>query len=287
MTLCIAALCQEGGDKYAAICFDQRVQTHIASAETEFKYVHLGPNWAALIAGQIPLARELTTAYKTMLRNPRPALNESNVLNYLYKPINSLRRSMASRYSQDRLAMDYDTLLRDGQKQLPEDLFRQVMYDVAAQEMKVELILIGWMNRRFNLFKLSFGNVYRCEPFAVIGSGTSVAEPALYHREVSEFWDMGKALYAVYEAQILGQIAPGVGKKYQVALLANDGQGIYPRVVKKTSKTFLAEKYAQYAPRELGDDFTLPAGFFLEFMPKGVRKPNAKTKRRNRRPRRA
>lgn len=64
--------------------------------------------------------------------------------------------------------------------------------------------------------------VERCSHFAAIGSGTYVAESALFYREHTGGESLGTAIYNVYEAMKLGAKAPGVGEKFSLHIASAD-----------------------------------------------------------------
>jgi hypothetical protein len=263
MTLCIAALCDRSdasAERRVIVSFDSRVETPIASANTEFKLKRLSRRWIALLAGDLALAREIAIAYGDLLSTIENGVTEENALQHLYAPLNDVRAREADRYTQQRLAMPYAQFLNAGATQLPEDLFRQVTYDVAAQELNVELILVGWFEGYFHLYKLSCGRIYTSEPFAVIGSGGNIAEPALFQRSLRPFMAQDRVLYCVYEAQRLAEIAPGVGTRHSFAIFTyNDEEGrIYPLVALPDTLALLDERYRLYGPQPIGD-VSLPA----------------------------
>lgn len=106
-----------------------------------------------------------------------------------------------------------------GKNQLPEDLYRQTAYDITCQRIEAELILIGRVGGRFCLFTCIAGEVTACPHFAAIGSGAPIASSVLFQREHVFYRAVPLALYVVYEAKRLAEIAPGVGKLTSYAIL--------------------------------------------------------------------
>ena len=58
------------------------------------------------------------------------------------------------------------------------------------------------------IVKASFGKVWHCDGFAVAGTGTGIAEAALFHRNQNTFDTFESTVYKVYEAKRLAEKAP-------------------------------------------------------------------------------
>ena len=272
MTLCIAALCKDYTDgpllgrSSVVLCFDKRVETLTAGADIEFKYELLSPRWGALIAGDIGLARELTTSYRSLFEG-KPEFESNELLMALRAPLNSLREDYADRFVRRKLSMTLGELKQHGNARLPKDVYRQTWYEISAQDLGVQLILFGWHQGDFRLFKISFGELYRSEPFAVIGSGSDIAEPALYQREYRDSWGTGRAVYCAYEAQRLGSIAPGVSKNPKsistVIMYYDDELPTLGAKVVREGDPWLEERFQEFGPRTL-DELTIPNTAILD-----------------------
>lgn len=269
MTLCIAALCRERGEKVgsrAIISFDRRVETGIAGADIEFKYVPLTNRWSALIAGDVSLAREFAIGYAECLadREERLVIAEANSL--LREPLKQLREEYADRLVRERLAIPFSELKANGAAQLPGDSFRQMWYDISVQQMGVELILLGFIEEAFHLYRVANWNISRHEPFAVIGSGSYIAEAALFQRGQRAVWTVPMALYAVYEAQKLGEIAPGVGASQDIAVLTfEEDSGVTPSVASPSLRKGLDKQFKEFGPKVISLDHPLPSGDFTRY----------------------
>ncbi len=267
MTLCIAALCDLKAREKTAIddvvvgCFDWRIETGTSSAQTAFKFSKLNKRWAVMMAGPLAQARELSNMYKAFLNSEGDSITNVNVLEKLREPSIRFRQSLASAYTQSTVAMPYDAFLRDGKTQLPEDLFRQISYDIAQQKLEAELILIGLLGRHFRIFECFAGEVHEAEDFAVIGSGKTIAESALYQREQSDIRSLSLSIYAVFEAKRLGENAPGVGTKTTTVIIHRDSENnLDYELVTSAGKNFLEKQFERFGPRKVVD-FEIPEGF--------------------------
>ena len=218
MTLCIASLCDHGNGM--AICFDREIQTDIAKAQTGFKLVVLPSRWQALQAGSLHRTKELTDLYKEHLGTiDVSSMEESAVLEQLRIPPAKLRRRMAETLTQTKFSVGYEDFLRSGKDWFDLDTHRQTLYEISSQNFEGdELILFGAASGEFLLYKFSGGEVWQCRDFAVIGSGTTVAEPILYQRKQDWTKSVQETLYSLYEAKKLAEVTPGVGDKTLVAM---------------------------------------------------------------------
>jgi hypothetical protein len=219
VTLCIASLCDHGNGM--AICFDREIQTEIAKAQTGFKLVGLPSQWHALQAGSLHRAKELTDLYIEHLGTiDLASMEEPAVLEQLRIPPARLRRRMAEALTQEKFSTGYEDFLRSGKDWFDVDTHRQTLYEISSQNFGGdELILFGSISGGFLLYKFSGGEVWQCRDFAVIGSGTTVAEPNLYQRKQDWTKSVQETLYSLYEAKKLAEVTPGVGDKTLMAMI--------------------------------------------------------------------
>lgn len=250
MTLCIAAETNGlFGDQRVVVGFDWRIETQTASSQVGFKFEVLSDNWIALLAGPLVQARELTLKYSVLLRADEDSLTEGNVLEYLRGPAFEIRKSLAEAYTRSTAAMSYEDFLEHGESMLPEDLRRQIAFDISKQRVEAEVILVGWVESGFEIFQILDGNVTRSSDFATIGSGSHVAEVTLYRHEQNSLKDLGQTLYAVYEAKRLGEISPGVGTATSIGILFHNEKGVGFEFASDDDKAFLERQFRRFGPK--------------------------------------
>lgn len=268
MTLCTGALCNLGNTK-AVVAFDTMASTNIAQAENAFKFENLGKRWIALIAGRISEARELAGVYRQHLKPIEYDLKEDNALEELRKPaqqyLDRVRNSLAQRLT----GFDYEAFLRESH--LFPEATRWAIFNMEPPE--IELLFVGCIvdkysgEPRIRLFKYAFGEVWAPDNFVAIGSGTTIAESTLMQRKVDETWTIPRAVYAVYEAQRMGSIAPGVGSKMRMLVFSysSDLSGLATGMPNtKVWKPAMEGLYDRFGPREITNDFALPQDTFFE-----------------------
>jgi hypothetical protein len=143
MTLCIAAICRdENKERAVVVSCDRRVTVGFMTGEWEYKLRQLTPAWLALMAGNLPLSRELASGMQTWLRDKADEIDQHNIIEYLRVPVDSLRRSLHDRYVQKKLGMNAGDLFKIG-KSLPEAIFSEITQDLTKLEYDVEMLLVG------------------------------------------------------------------------------------------------------------------------------------------------
>ena len=178
-----------------------------------------------------------------------------------------MRRTLADRLTQTTVSMPYDDFLAYGKERLPEILHERIANDIAGQRVGADLILIGWVDNQFAIFRYngSSHDVQETRGFVAIGSGCYVAESVMFQRKHLFFDPLEQTIYKVYEAQRLGSIAPGVGEEFSMAVLRYNAD--FPRaeinVIGDSGQEFLANKYQEFGPRKVAQ-FDLPENFYIE-----------------------
>jgi hypothetical protein len=180
---------------------------------------------------------------------------------YLDRARNSLARRLTG--------FDYEAFLRESQ--LFPEATRWAIFNMETPE--IELLFVGCVidkysgEPRIRLFKYSLGEVWEPDNFVAIGSGTTIAESTLMQRQVDETWTVPRATYAVYEAQRMGSIAPGVGSKMRM-LVCSYSPNLFGLATSmpntKVWKPAMEGLYERFGPREIGEDFSIPKDAFFD-----------------------
>lgn len=258
MTLCIAALCDFGRPNKVVISFDRKLSTFDASAENVFKFDKLTNHWWVLISGLLPIAREIVSEYRVFLHDRENEITVDNATEFLYKPAETYMGKLRDRQAQLHCSMDFAQFLVK-QRQFPEHIRRGV-FDTGRPD--AELILIGYVDSAFHLYKYFHGDVWECDNHAVIGSGTAIAEAALLQRGHEQLWRIHRTIYVVYEAQRLGRIAPGVGNEIVMRLISYDKEQKFmvPGIPLDKSFDVLDAYYQEYGLKPVPEDLRFPQG---------------------------
>jgi len=206
VTVCIAAVCSEGEKELIVLCSDRRISygVGIGGAEIGFKLGLAGPGWAAMIAGTMSNAQRLLSFYRNHLNSV--ALTESNVRTEMDVPLIRYRDWLANR---SRIAPDL------------------VKFDE-------QLILSGYVEEMPFLFMVSCEGVDEHRHFAVIGTGSWLAQAALLQREYTSATDVEEALYLVYEAKKFSEKDDYVGKRTMILVQESPLNPTNPAVTVRT-----------------------------------------------------
>jgi ATP-dependent protease HslVU (ClpYQ) peptidase subunit len=275
MTLCIAAKTFDSFGSADLLvsgvvtCYDRRVETATAHAETAYKCNMLSDQWLVMKAGVLAPAIELTHIFEQQLDVNNP--HGISAIERLRYPINIFKKRAAERFTQSRYAVSREDFMANGRAWLGEQLFREALFEmkahIAQEENQVQLILVGRDDEDFlAIYKYSYGELTECEDFAAIGSGETIAEAALYQRRVEALFSLPQMAYAVYEAKRLGEITPGVGVATMMSTLEvneneREGRRINWRHVTQGGLGFLERQFRdKFGPRPY--EYTrLPEGF--------------------------
>ena|SRR5579862_8658893 len=276
MTLCIAALATVNReDSAAVVAFDSMVSTNIATAENTFKLERLGRRWWALFSGVVPAARELAGYYRTHFDSTdaegvrlEDKLREDDAVGALKIPVERYYEDHRNHISRLLASLDFTQFL-DNRDKFPESV-RNAIYH--ASPLGAEFLFIGCVKDKYTerdrvrLFLESEGDITFCENFGVIGSGEPIAHAALMQRGHSESWELNQTVYAVYEAQRLGTIAPGVGTQMEIRVFRYSDLTktlFFGSPVEELTE-LLGGLYDRLGPKPLeSESFDFPPGSFL------------------------
>lgn len=247
------------------MCSDSMISTDWTGAEHGYKMVPLEHNFMALTAGPVDRIRELIELYRKSMAEVMPmAFTKAKALECFRKPLGQLKRRLAEAHLQARIGIGYDDFLREGQNQLPPDLFSELFRDIHAFTSGVELIIVGCFgNPALGIFNSDYGPIiYRVsgdtvsevDHFACIGAGAVIAESSLYNREHASHNPIDETLYAVYEAKRLGEKAPGVGRKTMMSVMQWPKGGAELTVISIVSPEKLDRHFMRLSPQKITFD---------------------------------
>lgn len=252
LTLCIAAettyTTKQGSASVVILASDKSTETETAKAEIEDKLVVLDNRWPILFAGTFNRAAELIDTYdKYFAKNPPTA---ENVMEAVKKPVLIQKRKLANEYVGARLGMSYTEFLERGQSHLPQTIYREMVSEIARMTLECSLILVLFVGGRTYLFRVhQDGLVERCMHFCAVGSGLTIAESALFHREHNVWIPLALGLYNVYEAMRLGSDAPGVGESFSISTFTFAPNGLEWLCMNLHYAEYLEGKYQMFGPR--------------------------------------
>ena len=248
MTICIAAVCQtHDGNPTIILCSDHRIENEYYGGEVAWKIQLAGGGWCALIAGEMGKAKQLITACHACLDAPSFMDEPDTIFDELKKCAQQQRRVLVNDFVESKLSISYEEFLAIGSERLPEDVYRQLLWDIQTLTLGCEIILAGFVDQVPYLFLIdNSGIVTERAGFAAIGAGAVVAEGALFQRRYATWLLGGEAMYYVYEAKRLSEIAPGVGIKTAMAVVQPGADGPTMLHIGDGGVRFLEKQYAKF-----------------------------------------
>ena len=218
MTICIAAICDRRDDPKIVLCSDKRLDYgQVGSAEIGKKMGYVSRHCLALLAANnVTHAYELVAEYAHRFQS----FDRMLTLEELCAPPRILKKRYMEQAVQMRLGMALDELKESGQRILPPEVYSRMWNELESIKLECELILAAFSSGKPYLFSFADGGVHPDHPFAVIGSGSWVANAALCQRGCNEQMPLSEVLYYVYEAKKMSEIVNGVGKKTQITVIA-------------------------------------------------------------------
>jgi ATP-dependent protease HslVU (ClpYQ) peptidase subunit len=238
VTVCIAAVCQQDDKPRIVTCIDWNQETLIAQSETADKFRVLPKGWIALMAGTLSRAEDLVAHYETKLRVTGTFEDDRDLFAAMKEPAFQHKHALADEYIKQLLGISYQEFLNNANT-LPQEFVAEKLKDVSAIKLGAAVILAGFVKvanqgtekepteRLPYLFVVDdqdgHQDVVRVEnEFAVIGSGSYVAIPALNQREQDSEKTLMETIYAVFEAKRLAEVVPGVGKMTSLEVIEPD-----------------------------------------------------------------
>lgn len=238
MTLCLAAECAHNNRHYVVVASDFESETSTSSAQIQDKLGTLIGGHPVLLAGTLNRAIELMGVFNSVFKRHPPKSGQP-LSDIIRIPIRIQKRRLAHEYVGARLGLTYPEFLRIGQRSIPASVHREMVYDIGRITLECSLIIVLFIAGEPLLFRIhEDGLVESCMHFCAIGSGLTLAEASLFHREHDCDTALEVALYHVYEAMRLGSRAPGVGERFAISVFHQEQDKIiWER---------LSDEYAQY-----------------------------------------
>ena len=268
MTLCVAAACREGRKSRIVIATDWRAENYIAGADIQDKLYWVGGNVAVLIASNVSRAVELRDTFSQLFERREKSgkqTNASNVIDVFKTPPIVYKKKLINEYVGLKFGISYKGFLDAVEKgRIPVLVAEDTFADIAKIRPGCCLILAFFLNQRPYIFKIEDdGSLENCDNFASIGSGSYIADAALFQREHEADLPISSALYHVFEAMKLGSIAPGVGKEHTINVLypqGEKGKEVYGEVLTHKGIRFMERQFNRVGPKNFLKIPKLPNG---------------------------
>jgi hypothetical protein len=214
MTVCIAAICDEGNRIY---CASDRMFT---KGDTEYEHEHskvwkFSSQIIAMVAGNVSIQNEILLEVNKRIEGRENEISLQEVA-YLYsEEFTKLRvKRAALRYAEATRVVAEGA---DAQQQasLSRDLVA-LLSEHRLDQDDIQTIIAGFDKSGPHLWAVTNGepSCVDVAAYATIGAGEFLAESVLIFSGHSRKQSAGKTLYAVYGAKKRAEHAPGVGQDY-------------------------------------------------------------------------
>ncbi len=269
MTLCIAAACQDKGRGRLVIATDWKVTIGSATAENQDKLFWATGCIPVMIAGNISRAIELKDSYRSyfakLAEKKKLEIDPNHIVDVLRRPVAIQKQKLANEHISLKFGMTYKEFRQAvGKNEIPSVVATETLNEIARIDLQCSLIIAMFSRKEPHIYKVDeFGVVYTCDNFAAIGSGSPIAEGALYQREQENNMPLGVTIYHVFEAMKLGSIASDVGKEHTLNVLyppTKDGEDVEIKDISDRGKAFLGRKFKKLGPKEFSQ-MKLPSNF--------------------------
>ncbi len=251
------------------LCFDSKVATDAFASETENKFHILADNVMALAADRPGRARELASYYRAHLATVN--LDEVNLLAELDRPVQVLKRRIASAYIGRKFGVSYQEFLDHGINWFGQAAVDKYRNDIESNPLGVDMIIVGFFKTPAPTLwepfvcELRGEQIDRVTNFSLIGTGAYTAEPALHSRNQMPRTPLPDTVYNIYEAKRTGESSPQVGKETRMYVL----QAPWPHdkklrvmVLNQNGEKEMAKRYKKYGPKKVPMQ-TLDSWMFL------------------------
>jgi hypothetical protein len=233
MTVCIAATCEEGR---SAVFAADRMFTASAPISLEFepdlsKIEVLTPNCVAMGAGASLFVSEI--AERTRLGVANGGLPRTIQVVSLAKDAYAALRNekIEEQILQASFGPEYATYKARGSTlsaylQPQPNIFQQIVFQMSQFNLGIEVLVVGCDDNASHIYYLGHpGTLVSFDKlgYNAIGSGGLHAMVALHLGSQCPHSSLAATLYAVYDAKIASEVAPGVGQKTEIAVLSRDG----------------------------------------------------------------
>jgi hypothetical protein len=263
VTVCIGAICSERDESRIVMCSDTRIGIpYFASSDAAgFKLAVIKPGILALFAGNVSRALELILRYQQLLDPAK--LSAQSILDEIRYPAERQKAMLVDEYLRLHWSVTRDEYFQGILNNLPESDRARISAQIEQISLEASLIIATFIDRKPYLFKVQeSGAVLWGDAFEVIGSGETIAYPALCQRQFSKSFDLPKALYSVYEAKKLSEVEPTVGPDTHIFILTPDN-GNSPGIVPTSRLKDLDKLFRRFGPRPIPADLALPEGVLI------------------------
>jgi ATP-dependent protease HslVU (ClpYQ) peptidase subunit len=213
MTVCIAAMCEQGNAQGAkVVCATDGMLSHVVSADVKAPKMLFFGDWIFMFAGQLSNA-------DLMMDELRPLKFPAQEIKTL---VRRAYRKRMSQWSADRYLLQYDVDMdefkKDGRNIFGDERFGELSrsIDQDAVNYQEQVVTVGWAASKSMpiFFGMSRDGLqsHALDGLAAIGSGAEVAMSTMLVLGQNRSMTLEETIYSVSSAKFAAEGCEGVGK---------------------------------------------------------------------------
>lgn len=243
MTVCISAICEDG--KTAIVASDRMVTAQYPPIEfehTRSKIHHLAPYCIAMTAGDALKPIEVIPKSKLTICDQRRSPSIEQIVDIVKHWYQFHRIANAEERILKPRTINSQTFYDKGLGIFPRDIFGYLDQEMANFNYGIELLIAGLDSTGahiYHIFNPGMANCYDFIGFHAIGVGQLHAFQTFIAQRYSISCTTIDCLNVVYAAKKASEVAPGVGKETDMAMV-REGQVIHitPEMVSALSDIY-------------------------------------------------
>lgn len=242
MTICIAAICNNLQN--VVMASDRMVTASYPPIEFEHrmpKLEELSKTCLALTAGDalahVDLCRRVAVRISRLVGPSIAEITDVVKESYVYQRSNRIEELFLK-----PRGFDIETFYKQAIRGLPEPIAITLDRQIQTFDYGLEMIIAGVDDGKGHIYGVRNPGVVDCYDalgYNAIGSGELHALSTLILNDYVPTSDVKHAVYLVYEAKRHAEVAPGVGKLIDVAIITDNGcQKLSPQVIENLAEIY-------------------------------------------------
>jgi len=225
MTVCIGALCEDGksvvvaADKMVTFGTPMNLQTEPPDLK---KIVKLTKKSVLLFSGSVPDGEEILVSAQSKLSN-NPKQTTAKIAEAVKDAYADLKKKRVEEtILKPLLGADFPKFQTLVSQSASSQILQQVLGLISQHNLQAELLVAGTDDAGAHLFIVSHPGILlpvETTGYAAVGSGGLHAGISLSLAQHSKVLPLVDAIYNVYEAKKSAEVAPGVGKLTDMAIV--------------------------------------------------------------------
>ncbi|MCX5887903.1 MAG: hypothetical protein NTY36_00445 [Deltaproteobacteria bacterium] len=223
MTVCIAAICDNGATAVAAS--DRMLQATYPPIEFEHtkpKIHYLSKYCIALTAGDALKPIEIIPDCILTIENQKKSPQIKQIVEIVKSWYQLSRLSRVEEQFLKPRTISIQTFYEKGMRILPIDIFGYLDKEITSYDYGLQLMVVGGDDSGAHIYALynpGIANCYDTISFHAIGIGQLYAMEKFVAQKYSSSCELTECLNVVYAAKKAAEAAPGVGKETDISII--------------------------------------------------------------------